>query len=67
MAQNDPLKWMPSTQEKATKRFGRLESEPFVHLQAQSAFCLIQGIVVIALNRCSFYVRSLIKLSNIST
>ncbi|KAL7358325.1 hypothetical protein ACKS0A_02304 [Histoplasma ohiense] len=50
----DPLKNMPSTAAKATRRCAKVESLSSIHRMAQSAFLRMQGMVSMASNK---YVR----------
>jgi hypothetical protein len=57
MEQNEPEKKIPSTAAKATRRSAN-EVDELIHLKAQFAFCLMHGIVSMALNIFAFSVGS---------
>jgi len=65
MAQKEPEKKMPSTAAKPTRRSAK-ESEPVIHLIAQSAFRLTHGTVSIAWNSLCFSAASLMYVSSSS-
>jgi hypothetical protein len=51
MDANEPEKKIPSTAANAIKRSAKVERSSEIHLSAQSAFFLMQGMVSIASNR----------------
>ena len=50
MEANEPLKKIPSTAAKATRRWAKVESLSWIHLMAQSAFLRMQGTIGDALD-----------------
>ena len=63
MEQNEPEKKIPSTAAKAITLVPNVESLSLIHLRAQSAFFLILGILLMALNNLSFFIKSLTYVS----
>ena len=55
MEANDPLKKIPSTAAKATRRWAKVESLSWIHLMAQSAFLRMQGTIGDVLDRPGDY------------
>jgi hypothetical protein len=51
MEANDPEKKIPSTAAKAMRRSAKVERVSVIHLSAQSAFFLMQGMVSMAPKR----------------